>query len=124
VIGMLQKILGSDTVAGNTGIARQLQVLLQHLIDIAAHPGIGSAAVETLTLIGHAAMRLARPTIAAASVIVVAWSHASIIRFCCGVGFSAQFRGPTAIERQSTDCRWQVQTPRLKRPGMNVPEKT
>ena len=35
VIGVLQEVFSSDPVAGDAGIAGQLQVLFQHLIDIA-----------------------------------------------------------------------------------------
>jgi hypothetical protein len=60
-------------------------------------------------------MRLARATIAAAPIVVVVpWSHASIIRFCCGYGHSARSRGLTATADGQKDRRWQVQTPRLK----------
>ena len=59
---------GGNAVAGHTGIARELQIFLEDLVDIAPDPGLGSAAVEILALVGHAAMRLALTTVAAAPV--------------------------------------------------------
>lgn len=50
VLGMLQEVLAGDTIASGVGVARQSQILLQHLIGIAPDPDIRSIAVEGLLL--------------------------------------------------------------------------
>ena len=44
VVGMLQEILRRDSVTGCAGIACELEILLEHLIGVAAHPDIGTVA--------------------------------------------------------------------------------
>ncbi len=51
MVGMLQEVLGGDPVAGRPRIARQLQILFQHLVGIAADPQLRPAAVVPLTLV-------------------------------------------------------------------------
>jgi len=70
---MLQEILGRDAIAGRAGIARELKILLQDLVGIAADPRFLSTAVICLVVLAAAAhaMGLARTTSASASVIVV-----------------------------------------------------
>src|SRR5581483_8014897 len=45
-------------IAGRARVARELQVLLQHLIGVAADPDIGSRTVIGLALAGHSAMAM------------------------------------------------------------------
>ena len=73
MVGMLQEILGGDPVAGRSRIARELQILFQDLVGIAADPQLLPTAVVSLTLVLSAAhpVGLARTAPAGASVIVI-----------------------------------------------------
>lgn len=53
VLGVLVKVFGGDTVAGGGGVARQRQILLQHLVGVPANADIRPAAVEGLRTDGH-----------------------------------------------------------------------
>jgi hypothetical protein len=48
VVGVLQEVLRRDAIASGAGIARELEILLEHLIGVAAYPdiGCGAGAVE------------------------------------------------------------------------------
>ena len=48
VLGVLIIIFGSNPIAGRCGIARHGQVLLQHLVGVAADADIRAVAVEGL----------------------------------------------------------------------------
>jgi hypothetical protein len=84
VVGVLQEILRRDTVAGSAGIARELEILLEHLIRVAADPNVRTRTVERVrlarlaaaTAVMRAAMGLARAATATPSVLVIR-SHAS-----------------------------------------------
>lgn len=53
VLGVLIEILGGDPVARRARVARQRQILLEHLIGVAADTHIGPAAVEGLRALRH-----------------------------------------------------------------------
>jgi hypothetical protein len=98
MIGMLEEVLRRDAVADSAGIARELQILLEHLIGVAADPDVGTRAVEVVSLAGstaavaatvRTAMGLARAASATPSILVIR-SHASITSHCCGPGFASQ----------------------------------
>jgi hypothetical protein len=73
MVGMLQEILGSDPVASRTRVARELKILFQDLVGIAADPQLLPAAFVPLTFVLAAthSVRFARTTSASASVIVI-----------------------------------------------------
>jgi hypothetical protein len=99
VIGMLEEVLRGNAIAGGAGIACELQILLEHLIGVAADPDVGAAAIVGMRLAlspaaattamstMRAAVRFARAATAAASILVIR-SHASITSHCCGPGFA------------------------------------
>ena len=77
MVSMLQEILGGDPVASRSRVARELQILFQDLIGIAADPQLLPTAVVSLTLVLSAAhpVGLARTASASASVIIVVLFH-------------------------------------------------
>lgn len=48
MLGMLQIILGGDSIAGRGGIARELEIFFINLIGITPNPNLGTIAVESL----------------------------------------------------------------------------
>jgi hypothetical protein len=46
VIGVLEKVLRRNSVAGSAGVARELKILLEDLIGVASDPNVGARAVE------------------------------------------------------------------------------
>src|SRR3954469_17568027 len=50
VIGVLEKILRRNPVTGSAGVARELKILLEHLIGVAPDPNVGTRAVERMCL--------------------------------------------------------------------------
>ena len=89
VVGVLPVGLGQDAVARGRRLAGQRLVLVEHLVGVAAHPDVGSAAVENLVSIGRTigivivlllvmvvAAATAAATIAtAARPLTIVWSH-------------------------------------------------
>ena len=53
MLGVLIEILGGDPVARRTRVARHCQILLEHLIGVAADTDIRPAAVEGLRALRH-----------------------------------------------------------------------
>src|SRR4051812_43766970 len=50
VIGVLEKVLRRNPVAGSAGVACELKILLEDLIGVAADPNVGTRAVEGMRL--------------------------------------------------------------------------
>src|SRR5215470_14411136 len=70
VLGVLVEIFGGYAVAGRGGIARHGQILLQHLVGIAADADVRPVAVESLLAgIAAAIMRTTRPAATRAPVV-------------------------------------------------------
>jgi hypothetical protein len=72
MVGMLEEILGGDPVACGARVARELEILFQDLVGIAANPQFLPAAVVALTLVVTAphAMGFAWTPTASAAVVV------------------------------------------------------
>jgi len=78
MVGMLQEILGGDAVTGRARVARELKILFEDLVGIAADPQLLPPAVVPLTLVLAATTHpvgLARTAPAGASVVVVILFH-------------------------------------------------
>jgi hypothetical protein len=70
VLGMLKVTFRQHTIAGRRRIARKVEILLMHLIRIAADPNLGAVAVESLVTVrspGTAVMVVATATTTAAT---------------------------------------------------------
>jgi hypothetical protein len=100
VVGMLQKVLRGNPVAGGARIARELQILLQNLIGVAADPQLLSAAFVAWRLVLAAThpVGLARAAATSASIIVVLF-HMSVISSSIVIEMAGQAacRRPRAI---------------------------
>ena len=59
MLGMLMKILGSDTVAGGSRVTGQDQVFIENLLGGAANLVVGAAAFEVLAFVRWAALAVA-----------------------------------------------------------------
>ena len=88
VVGVLPVGLGHDAVARCRRFAGQRLILVEHLMGVAAHPDVGSAAVEDLVPIGRTVgivmvllVMMAAATAAAATIatatrpLTIVWSH-------------------------------------------------
>jgi hypothetical protein len=78
MVGMLQEVLGSDAVAGRARVARELKILFEDLVGIAADPQLLPPAVVPLTLVWTTtthSVGLARTAPAGASVVIVILFH-------------------------------------------------
>jgi len=73
MVGVLKEILCRDPVSGCPRVARELQVLVEHLIGVAPNPQFLPSAVEALAFIVAAAhsMRFARSPTASAAVVII-----------------------------------------------------
>jgi hypothetical protein len=129
VVGMLEEVLRRDAVTGRAGVARELQIFLEHLIGVAAHPDVGAAAIVGMRLAlpaaaamstMRAAVRFTRAASAASSILVIR-SHASITSHCCGPGFAlrsiAPQGNPAAVKSGNAPNHLQV----LLHPGTAIP---
>ena len=84
VISVLIISFGSDSIARGRRFTRQRLVLVEHLMGVATHPDVRTAAVENLVSIGRAVrvvtvvllLVMAAATIAAAArPLTIVWSH-------------------------------------------------
>lgn len=73
VLGVLVEIFGGDSVSGRTGVSRERQIFLEHLICIAADADIGTGTVEGLRSDRH--MRFTAIIAATLSLHVWTGSH-------------------------------------------------
>jgi hypothetical protein len=73
MVGVLKEILCRDPVSGRPCVARELQVLVEHLIGVAPNPQFLPSAIEALAFIVAAAhsMRFARSPTASAAVVII-----------------------------------------------------
>jgi hypothetical protein len=79
---VLQIIFSSYTISDNARIARHLQIFFEDLMGIAAHPSVGTIAVERLITLTHPAamwathaVRLALTASTAPANIVALFHH-------------------------------------------------
>jgi hypothetical protein len=109
MVRVLQEVFGGDAVAGGTGIACQLQVLLKHLVGIAANAQLLPAAIVALALVMAATTHpvgLARAAAASASVIVILFhvnvtSSSTVIEIGSSSRMSASSRAFANIMKQA-----------------------
>src|SRR5277367_3419203 len=78
VLGMLVIVLGRDAVARRVRVARQREIFLEHLIGVAAHPDIGTVAVERLMAQRHLAIAPAATLAATMATAAMTARHSAI----------------------------------------------
>ena len=79
MLGMLEEIFGSDSVAGRHRLTRQCYISLENLIGVSTNFDVWTAAFETLNSLRHPLSVMVRiiPIITAARSLVWAWSHSA-----------------------------------------------
>lgn len=84
MIGVLIVGFGGDPIARGGRFARQRLILVEHLMGVATHPDVRTAAIENLVSIGRAVrvvsvvlflVMAAATTAAAARPLTIVWSH-------------------------------------------------
>jgi hypothetical protein len=81
MLGMLEQIFGSDSVAARRRLTRQCYIPLENLIGVSANFDVWAVAFENLNSVRHPLSVMVRITsiIAAARSLVWAWSHGAYL---------------------------------------------
>ena len=81
MLGMLEEIFGSDSVAGRRRLTRQCYISLENLVGVPANFDVWTVALEGLNSVRHPLSVMVRiiPIIMAARSLVWAWSHGAYL---------------------------------------------